>query len=84
MNFDLTDLDLYASGFPHLAFGHGVHYRLGAILARLEIRLLLPRFEVEMTGPPVYTGDSRLFGLEHLPTRLTPRTGDGPTPGRNA
>jgi cytochrome P450 len=60
---------------PHLGFGFGVHYCLGANLARLEIRLmfeeLLARFaEIELTGDPVYTRDNRLFGLKRLPVRL--------------
>ena len=63
---------------PHLGFGHGVHYCLGANLARLEIRvmfeeLLASRHEIEITGDPVWTRDNRLFGLKHLPIRFGPR-----------
>jgi len=60
---------------PHLAFGQGVHYCLGANLARLEIKVLfeelLPRLhDIEEAGEPVYTRDNRLFGLKHLPIRF--------------
>jgi cytochrome P450 len=60
---------------PHVAFGFGVHYCLGANLARLEIRVmfeeLLARFgTIEVIGEPVFTRDNRLFGLKRLPVRL--------------
>jgi cytochrome P450 len=60
---------------PHVGFGFGVHYCLGANLARLEIRVmfeeLLARFaDIELAGDPVYTRDNRLFGLKRLPVRL--------------
>ncbi len=60
---------------PHLGFGHGVHYCLGANLARLEIRVMLEELfasgrRVEIAGDPVWTRDNRLFGLKHLPVRF--------------
>ncbi len=63
---------------PHLGFGHGVHYCLGANLARLEIRVMLEEVlaaghEIEVTGDPVWTRDNRLFGLKHLPVQFHAR-----------
>jgi cytochrome P450 len=60
---------------PHLGFGQGVHYCLGANLARLEMRVmfeeLFARYDgFEITGPPVFTRENRLLGLKHLPMRL--------------
>jgi cytochrome P450 len=70
------DFDVGRDPNPHLGFGFGMHYCLGASLARLEMRLLfeelLPRFPViELIGPATYTRDNRLFGLKHLPVRLS-------------
>jgi cytochrome P450 len=60
---------------PHLGFGQGVHYCLGANLARLEMRVvfeeLFARFDrFEITGPAVFTRENRLLGLKRLPVRM--------------
>ncbi|MCP2343052.1 cytochrome P450 [Actinomadura rupiterrae] len=60
----------------HLAFGFGVHYCLGAALARIEVRAffeeLLPRLEsVELDGEPTGIATTFVGGLKRLPIRYT-------------
>jgi cytochrome P450 len=60
----------------HLAFGFGVHFCLGAALARMETRALfaelLPRLEsVELAGKPEWMATTFVGGLKHLPIRYT-------------
>jgi cytochrome P450 len=59
---------------PHLAFGVGEHFCLGANLARKTtgalMRELIPRLEhVELTGAPERTASNLVPGLKHLPVR---------------
>jgi cytochrome P450 len=58
----------------HLAFGYGVHFCLGAALARMEVNSffteLLPRVRsIELTGAPQSTATTFVGGLKHLPVR---------------
>ncbi|MFI9550758.1 cytochrome P450 [Nonomuraea endophytica] len=58
----------------HLAFGFGVHYCLGAALARMETRALfdelLPRLDsIEPAGTPEWMSTTFVGGLKHLPIR---------------
>ncbi|MEO3758211.1 cytochrome P450 [Mycobacterium sp. B14F4] len=60
---------------PHLGFGQGVHYCLGANLARLELRVLfeelLSRFSSAALVKPVeWTRSNRHTGIRHLVIEL--------------
>jgi cytochrome P450 len=69
-------LDVTREEPRHLAFGAGIHYCLGAPLARLEARMafgaLLRRFPGMSldTERPVWRPSSALRGLETLPVQL--------------
>ncbi|MEU9165457.1 cytochrome P450 [Streptomyces sp. NPDC048424] len=61
---------------PHLSFGHGIHFCVGAPLARLEARIalemMLDRWSGFSAGPDVEFHDSRgIFGPKRLPLRLS-------------
>jgi cytochrome P450 len=71
--FDRPDtFDPDREGIRHLAFGHGVHFCLGAPLARLEARIALTavtaRFpEARLAAEPTYRPNVTLRGLATLP-----------------
>ena len=74
--FDDPDrLDVGRAANPHLTLGRGIHYCLGAPLARLEGRIvfetLLERFpEIELLGDrPRFRSGVVLRGLQSLPLR---------------
>ena len=71
------DFDIRRHPNPHLGFGHGVHFCLGANLARMEMRVmfevLLARFSAfELTGPIEWTRSNRHTGIRHMPLRAIP------------
>jgi cytochrome P450 len=77
------DEDVFADSFrfdvgrdpnKHLSFGYGMHFCMGAALARMEITSffneLLPRLKsIELDGKPELTATTFTGGLKHLPIR---------------
>jgi cytochrome P450 len=74
--FDRADeFDITRKPNPHLGFGQGVHYCLGANLARLELRVLfeelLSRFgAVRVVRDVEWTRSNRHTGIRHLVVEL--------------
>jgi cytochrome P450 len=74
---DADSFDVTRKPNPHLGFGQGVHYCLGANLARLELRVLfeelLERFSSGRLVKPVeWTRSNRHTGIRHLVLELRP------------
>lgn len=73
--FDQPDVfDIGRFPNPHLSFGHGPHFCLGAHLARMELNAvfteLIPRLDnVELAGTPEVAASISAGGLKHLPIR---------------
>lgn len=72
------DITREPAGQPQLTFGSGIHYCLGASLARAELQEALPilarrmpdlRIDGHVTWKPVSVG---IWGPEHLPVTFTP------------
>jgi cytochrome P450 len=75
-------LDLGRTPNPHLAFGTGSHYCLGAHLARLETAIVLDALRphlnrFELTGPPVRLESNFMNGLKSLPAQFRRAGGAG-------
>ncbi|HEY8514742.1 MAG TPA: cytochrome P450 [Candidatus Binatia bacterium] len=69
---------------PHLAFGIGEHFCLGANLARLELRAIFGKLverllDVELAGPVSRLHSSFVGGIKRVPIRyrLKPRRANG-------
>ncbi|MGX9673423.1 cytochrome P450 [Mycobacterium sp. HM-7] len=83
------DEDVFADPFrfdvgrepnKHVAFGYGVHFCLGAALARMEVTSffseLIPRLRsIELAGPPQHVATVFVGGLKHLPIRYSLTSG---------
>ena len=64
--------DLSRSPNPHLGFGTGPHFCMGAQLARMELRIFFGEFmraveSVDLAGRPAFASTLQTGGLKHLP-----------------
>jgi cholest-4-en-3-one 26-monooxygenase len=73
---------------PHLAFGFGPHFCLGASLARIELRVMfgevlrrLPDVQLANGDPLPYRHSNFIVGPEAMPVRFTPSAPVGPAAG---
>lgn len=76
---DADRLDVTRNPNPHIAFGFGPHFCLGASLARLELRIMfeellrrLPDISLATTEPLEYRASNFISGPESMPVRFTP------------
>jgi cytochrome P450 len=73
---DAERFDITVDRPPQLSFGHGIHYCLGAALARAEMTEALPILaarlpDLELAGPPAFRPElSGFTGTTSLPIRF--------------
>jgi cytochrome P450 len=74
---DPESFDVARNPTDHVAFGSGIHFCLGAHLARLEGQVVLDELirrvgAIELAGEPVWNENPSVRGLACLPVRLVP------------
>jgi cytochrome P450 len=76
---DPDRFDLHRAPNAHVAFGHGIHYCLGAALARLEAKVALsrlleraPDLRPDPAGSPRRVETPMVRGMERYPVLLSP------------
>lgn len=72
-----TRFDIARGDTGHLSFGGGIHFCIGAPLARLELEITLTELirsepAIVLDGPPVRRPTFQFRGYEHLRVRLGP------------
>ena len=74
-----AEFDIDRGQNRHLAFGHGIHFCLGAPLARLEARIALEAILSRLPGLALVEGarlermeSTIIYGLKALPVRWPP------------
>ena len=74
---DADRFDIERDPNPHVAFGHGIHFCLGATLARLEARVALTELLLRLEGLELASAEPweprramHVHGPTHLPVRF--------------
>jgi len=72
------EFDIARSPNKHIGFGAGVHFCLGAALARIELKIIFEelvasKLDFELEGIPQWVPNNRLVGLKSLPVRAVAR-----------
>ncbi|HEY5853595.1 MAG TPA: cytochrome P450, partial [Aldersonia sp.] len=80
---DPDRFDIARDPNPHISFGDGTHFCLGANLARLQVRVLLTELftrlpDIEVSGEASHLRSGFMNGIKHLPVRFTPAAKLGP------
>ena len=60
-NSEMIDVTRKAGGAPHLSFGYGIHYCLGAQLAKLESGVMLQELTRRLPGVRLKPGQAYEF-----------------------
>ncbi|MGM2834670.1 cytochrome P450, partial [Bacillus cereus group sp. Bce025] len=74
---DVDSFNIYRRRNPHLTFGHGIHFCLGAPLARLEAKIvlteLIKRYKsfsfIDQDLPVPISNSSSIYGLHSFPVK---------------
>ena len=74
---DAGSFDVGRDPNPHLGFGIGVHFCLGASLARMEMRVMFEELfrrlpDLELAGPVTRLRSNFINGIKSMPVRFTP------------
>jgi cytochrome P450 len=69
--------DIRRSENPHLTFGIGEHFCLGANLARMQLRSILREVvtrlpDIALTAKPAFQRSNFIAGIKRMPVRFTP------------
>jgi cytochrome P450 len=72
----VDDFEMHRRPHPHLAFGYGIHFCVGAPLARLEGRIAfeiltrrIPKMRLVPEQQFVYTFNMTTYGHKHIYTQ---------------
>jgi cytochrome P450 len=74
---DSMRFDIRRSENPHLTFGIGEHFCLGANLARMQLRSILREVvtrlpDIALTAKPAFQRSNFIAGIKRMPVRFTP------------